>query len=469
MRRREEDREMADSEGQHIAANAASPSRERLSRDFWVGVAISLILVGLCPVAETTWFGTIINRVGFAIVQRALPSDADPPVVVVDISALPTSGEAVSQGNETFRITDRSLLQDLLTAIIDQHPAVVGVDIDMSSVTGGFLASADSAFFESIDRYARRQRVAIVFGIARRQNMVEQVAARHGLRGSHIAWLGSGRYDRLAASIYLPTKATHSFFSGFVFGNAKLPTLSRKLADAYLRSDAAASLDNVVTGRRWPAFLASTTTLGHEHRGTSIERYLADYSALSAIERSRVITTSPIVLRDQGYRFRDKIVLLGDATTSKTRDHFPLPFPYDIGGAGVIYAGVLFHAVGTYTLVQPLYRLTGLARTVIDLLFAYMVLGVVYAIRRHYVRKTAARVASARLMFFGFAIAAAIVCFGVVVVPYTRLVWEDWLLVVLVLWLHPRIEPVFASGFEAMCRIFPTLRDLAVFRKEEST
>jgi CHASE2 domain-containing sensor protein len=443
----------------------AQTERRRIVRGFFVGVALTIGLVVGSSLAEATWFGGFLNRIGYAVLLWRLPPEVEPQVVLLDMSLLPLSAERVTQGSQTLPFTDRRQLESLLTALIDARPAGIGVDIDISAQDGGFLTPHDQAFFQRLKDRATAKHVDLAFGVARRQAIVERSAPRSEATG-RIGWLGYGRFDDLAASTYLPTKATYLLFSRFTFGSSNLPTLSGKLAKAYLDANAR---EHAGDPPPWPVWFAKTTSLAESRGYGAVEWYLADYSALTAINAYRIISADPNVVRAESGRFQDRIVLVGDATPGRTTDYFPLPFPYDVGKPDVVYAGVLFHAVGTQTLIRPLFRLTTTSRVVIDVACAAILLGSISWIRLRFARAGSAQVASRRLQYIGFGIGIFVIIIGVFVVPYTRLVWEDWLLALLVLWIHPRVEPWLAAVGDLWRRLTPALRTIAVQAETEET
>jgi len=413
--------------------------RERVheaKRSFLISLLISaLVIVGYELVEPLV--GDTIAPFEYGLITRIVPADNDPPIVVLDIGALNRTEKLPAKWSSIGYATPRLALRDILKAIADQGPAAIGVDIDFSADDAGFLTEHDDRLlFDSV--LPSSSKVPVFLGVARSPASLLAQTERGEVPLEAPHWLGDHRYDALAASLDIPID-TLKLIETYSYGpHVSLPTMSLALAGAFEDAEPSAP-----RASRWPTWLAQATTPWRSHLGYTGAEYVVDYSALPAIVRDTIATIKPATITDQGSRFTGKMVLVGDASpeAASSRDSFALPYAVPgMEGDRAILPGIYFHAAGAYTLVRPLYELTPFTRTLLDILLCASVLSVLLWIRLHYAKRTDAKVATERLTRLGFAFAAAIVLFGVLLMRTTRLVWEDWLLVVVIILSHPWIE-----------------------------
>ena len=433
-------------------------SRDRMRearRAFLISLAISVVVIVGYEIVEPL-VGATMAPIEYGLIARIMPPDQDPPVVVLDIGALNRTEKLPAKWSSIGYATPRLALRDILKALVAQSPAAIGVDIDFSADDTGFLSEPDDRLlFDSV--LPSSSKVPVFLGVARSPASLAKETERGLVPTQSPHWLGDHRYDALAASLEVPLD-TLKLVETYSYGpHVTLPTMSLALAGAF--EDAEPLETRTPT---WPAWLALPTTPWRSHLGYSGAKYVVDYSAMPAIVRDTIATIKPATIDDQGSRFTRKMVLVGDASpeAASDRDSFALPYAVPgIEGGRAILPGIYFHAAGAYTLVRPLYELTPFARTLLDVLLCVGVLTLLLWIRLHYAKRTTAKVAAERLARLGFGFAAAIVLFGVLLMRATRLVWEDWLLVVLVIVAHPSIERRVVASIAWFRTRWPALSD----------
>jgi hypothetical protein len=161
--------------------------------------------------------------------------------------------------------------------------------------------------------------------------------------------------------------------------------------------------------------------------------FLVDYSPLDLLVSSAADVLKPEELAKLD--LKDKIVLLGRAKS--TTDTFTIP-----GKPEQPYAGVFLHACAVYTLEnRPLYRLTEWGRIFIDILFSVLIFGPVLVYRLIRLGQGKEVVMDHRLLGRAINLEALVLFVGAIwLVRYTRLMWDDFILVVIVLLAHAPIE-----------------------------
>ena len=104
---------------------------------------VTVFLMVLTGSLEHTSIGRGIEMWTFSFLQRLLSpfeSKERLPILVVDISKIPGGKD---------QATSRDTLKEIVGAIVAQHPAVIGIDIDFSPDAGGWKTDDDPEFFDS--------------------------------------------------------------------------------------------------------------------------------------------------------------------------------------------------------------------------------------------------------------------------------------------------------------------------------
>jgi CHASE2 domain-containing sensor protein len=373
-------------------------------------------------IVERTTFGKEIELLGYNFLQLQL-SPRRLPVDIVDISDLEPLDFIDGQ---IVRATPRDKLKGIIEAIADQQPRAIGVDIDLSPDDFGYVHPHDKEFFQFCKEIRKLRGVPLFLGINR--TMIRPPNE----------WLGSATNRDMAASISAPQDSSRmirflkiedeSMDDGIRrFWTCK--SMSAALAEAY--GPQGFFIDKLVSCDFLERF--SQKPLGS---GLTAEEFLVDFSPIESIEPLRTI--EPIVLRDrsQRKRFQGKVVLIGDAAQDKATDNFLVP------GRPQPYAGVFLHACATYTLIKaPLYLMTWKGRVGVDLLLSMSICLTILLIRLYYNNRRPEEVAVARLeVSFTFLVVFVAMIGGVMFVRITRVVWDDFMLVLPALAFHPTIK-----------------------------
>jgi hypothetical protein len=250
-------------------------------------------------------------------------------------------------------------------------------------------------------------------------------------------WLGDPKYNDLAACVVVPNpeKGQSSWYmpewlvvhySASTFGgiDEHCPSMGVALANAAVK--------DALPGTGW---FAETFREKNDVKEVSKSEFLVDYSPLEALRSSskEIYDTSADLPTDVDVG--GKIVLVG--RTKNTTDTFVVP-----GRPEQPYAGVFLHACAAYTLLRrPLYRLKELGRYLFDIFISVAIFGSLlwYRLRRHKQGKEVVlghRIPALLSLLVALVLVGAAISF----VRVTRLMWDDFLLVAIVLLVHTPIE-----------------------------
>jgi CHASE2 domain-containing sensor protein len=409
-------------------------------RDLAVGALVILLMFPLQRWAEQTSIGESIRLATYDWLQSRLSSgrrDPLPPVVVLDISDLPPSASV----NAAFA-TPRDDLKALVQAIARQGPRAIGIDISFSPDEHGWITPDDPTFFDfCLNLRQNGRKIPVFLGIS------QEAQGR-----PPDEWLGSEDYEPLAASIQIPRKDPRRMVqwfepepAGAALGRCR--SMGEALAEASRHAEMSreaarndpSPLRRIVSGVRG----AVTTTFDEQQTAQVLRtrEFLVDYSLLEDLlppeDRSRpplatLRTAHPDEVTNNGWLFKDKIVLIGDATVGKAKDTFVVP------GRPEPVPGVLIHACAAYTLAKaPLYELKPWSRVCIDIFLAGLILSLATGLRLYYRRRKEIEVPERGPHQFLTGVALVVILLvGVGWVRWTRVMWDDIPLVIAALWLH---------------------------------
>jgi CHASE2 domain-containing sensor protein len=198
--------------------------------------------------------------------------------------------------------------------------------------------------------------------------------------------------------------------------------------------------------------------------GLQAGEFLVDFSAIELLRDMRLTTISPAVVNDMGWTLKGKAVLIGDGETNDTRDTFPIPDSNHTRGV----PGIFKHASAVYTLINaPLYELTALGRVTVDVLLSLMVLVPVAFFHRLVTQRTNSQFAERTAVgVFTAVVTLVVLIVGVVLVHQIRVMWDDFLFVIIALWLHRPIAEAMRSFWPAAKKLPAAL--IGIFSKPES-
>jgi CHASE2 domain-containing sensor protein len=401
----------------------ASTTEERsitFGHTIWTGLLVTVLILVVKLGFEHTTFYRSYQTATYNWLQSWLQpphTRADLPVVVLDISKL--ESDVVEVKGTKFTVTPREKLLPLIQAVAAQSPSAIGVDIDFAPNQFGLLdPQRDQPFFRSLLKI--KETIPIFLGIGR-------------THGDHPRfWLSLPEFESLAADIVVPEDERKMFRWVETAPDPKSGqsgrgrSLSAALAEAYTQREQ--------ERRGWFAWAWTKDSIEQIEPYLKANEFLVDYSPVQTLQDMRVTTIEPLVVADFEWTLKDKVVLIGDGVTFDTRDTFPIPTLTHRRGVPGIYK----HAAAVYTLIKaPLYELTGYGRILVDLFLSLMVLVPLAFLRRIISRRTNNRLAEEStigLLIILVTVFAVVV--GVVFVHYTRTIWDDFIFVIIALWIH---------------------------------
>jgi len=427
-----------------------------LVRQFFVTLLLIFLLVeAKIYIEERTAGGQWIKRATYDYLQWviALGNREPPRVTIVDISSV-AADQKVKLGDKEIEITPRKAIYDLLSKIIDQclnnntkPPKAIGVDIDFSPSEGKLIGGeADLVFFQECLDLSQRTKVPIFLGIKRTQ---EQPSAN---------WLYQKEFQSLAATVEVPEA---------IGGNEENKDSNITLMTHWLKSQespetcpsmsaALAGLHESGDGEKWWLSWACEGFFKYQFgRKLSEDQFLVDWSSINTLTEKKV----PVVEIEGKYsiptdpeRLADHIVLLGDMDMM----HGDVCIVN-----GTKRPGVIVHACAAETLASGrLFKLTPNGRKALDLLFSVSILGALSAIRLFYNRTEPSQEVNTEWLHHTLTRATIVFIFvaGAILAWWARLVWDDFILVMLALMIHSPVEQAVTACFEKLPAEFTKLR-----------
>src|SRR5262245_20363000 len=326
--------------------------RWRVFESTLIGALIVIFLVSLQLICERyvldcgsrlriyEWLQTRLNSVA--------PSN-DLRVTLVDIRGLPG-------GQNEQQMTDRSVLWKIVKAIGDHHPRAIAIDIDFSPLDDQLeaqqLSKQEQQFLENC--FYLSNKVPIFLGVHR------QVGSRSDF------WLGVSRYKSMAAATAVN-----------VSDNCRAPIWIKGLSEKIHSIGWAAAGSPKVEAPHW---LAWAIQLESYHQPKPYFEYvdrMISYANLEEIRKRRIEARDETpIAQASADRFRDRIVVIGDATNSY--DQFLPP------GRADPWPGVFLHACAADTFTRSsVYEARPVAGLVLDISIALGVFGLLSYCRFH--------------------------------------------------------------------------------------
>ena len=385
-------------------------TRKSIAKSLISGVLIALVIFLTKWCVEDTGFYKGGQKWIYENLQAWLSPPQrrdDLPIMIVDIRDLEYKTFEVE--GEKYQYTPREQLMPLIEAVAAQNPKVVAVDVDFSPHKIGFLDPADPIYFQKLTKLT----VPIFLGVFRSRNRPREL------------WLGNPQFESLAADLGHPDDDRKMFeWTSGTDGRTDL-TLSKALANAFPHEK---PLDSFFVRQ-----VSETQTPDGRKGG----EFLVDFSAVPALQDTRLKTINPDVVKDQKWTLYGKAVLIGDGSLYDARDIVLVP----IQGQTKAVPGIYLHAAAAYTLIKsPIYEFTALGRFLLDVLLAFTVLFCVFIVRMR-LRKSRLSFAQTRAtIFFILIVTIVVITLGVVFVHKTRVLWDDFAFVLLGLWFHPLVE-----------------------------
>lgn len=448
------------------ASGHRSGARRAARRQIWLNALhstaflIVVILLKNWLVSDTVTFGLLdkhLRRAAYDLSQDWIVATRheEIPVAVVDISSLPACPTPDDP-------TPRRSLQDALAAVLRQDPVAVAVDVDFSPGTNLSCSnreeppavslvpkdcSAKLPELEWTDRggpplfqYCLRTKEKIFLGVYRQQ--YQQPAN----------WLGAEPYAPLAASMLVPARGLEEdpgeneglqarlYMDRFVQGCANLNSISQQLALAYpgderswLRLAMSAATPNRVKSWLFGTLVENQSLETSSRSSASI--FLVDFSALPALEQDQAKFVKGELVN--GGSLRGKVVLMGytDMKNPAT-DRFIAP------GAERQVAGVFWHACGADTLIRgPLLQPTAMGDIALDLGLYLPVIVLITLLNLHFTEESYREELTERTESIATKVLALLIFLcGTYFIGRLRIIWADFLIVALIVLMHPQLE-----------------------------
>jgi CHASE2 domain-containing sensor protein len=408
--------------------------RRQLWRDALKGILFIGLGLSISFLIEHTKFGKHLELMGYNFLQTQL-SNQPAPLAIVDISDLARKDFIVN--GEMVTATPRAALKEMIQAIADQQPKAIGIDVDFSPDENGYILPSDPEFFQFCLDLAKQKGVPIFLGI------------RRTIAKPSAEWLGEAKYQDLAANILVPRDSKRMLSLLKVEDNPApnaaeekarpSKTMSALLAEAAGRTESASAFSRFhasLMKRLAGTGLLEKFSERQLEPGLEVQDFLIDYGPLESIETIPATDAAPLRDPSQRARLQGRMVLIGDATLGKAVDTFVVP------GRDQPYPGVFLHACAAYTLLKaPLYELTRKGHIAIDVLLSSLILVTIILASFRYADQESRERATQRLEgILTLVIVVAALVVGVVFVRVTRIMWDDFFLVLILLVFHPSIE-----------------------------
>lgn len=417
---------------------SSADRRRHILRDLRNGLLFTLFLIVIKIGLEQFYLVELIEQSMYIYLQHHLRAELvpDPPITVVDIGDIQTP--PLQRCHKADSVLPRDKLLNIIETIRENEPAAIGVDIDFGPDDCGYSDANDPKFFQSVLDLSSSQ--PIFLGNARTAGEESKY------------WLGTEEYKSLAANTLIPkdTREMNVWFrtEGVSTENR---SMSCALAEAYRKSQ---NKECIVDVQRYLRPLVRKFWLEKEtctwlwKKKNNCEpfvarHFLVNYASVDALrdQKHQIAARDKKDLAGHSELFCNKIVLIGEGAHARTPDDFTI-----LGLADPL-PGVYIHASALTTLIwAPLYRLTPLGRLFMDLFFSGVVLLLMACSRFYLLHGRRNEVTADRLhLIFTLAVVLIVFVVGVKLINWTHLMWDDFLLVIVVLLLHPSAERAFES------------------------
>jgi len=392
-----------------------------------LGLIVVALLIGAKTYAEKKPFGKWFIARGYETLHSFL-SHYDPnedlAVMALDISNLPPAPDGT---------TSAKGLQTIVEALIESGAKAIAITVDFSPRIDPLnpqWTDARSADDEEFFKFLKKQSVPVFVGV-------------HNIGADSKTWLGTEENRDLAADLTLFREGSDSTEVNAWLqcpGSQRLRSISRALADAYLNHPKPPDrLSSVLTDYD-AAEHQMTVPLTSKAQGkvtcqTAVT--LVNYGKLELLQKLTLQTLdkeSILRARDTNgqLRFQNKLVVIGVGQRDKA--------------AGVQVIGrdgpndavphMFIHAIAAYTLVaDPVYRFKHWFTILLDLILgAFVVIGVFL------VRWRGTHDHAAAEFWFILISMALVIGLGFVMVKAYNVLWLDFILVLLALFLHSSVQ-----------------------------
>ena len=414
-----------------LSNESLEKKRHERWREIWTSFVMSLVftfvLLGLKWLVEQTDIGKRIESMSYDLLQHHLAVEkGDLKVVVLDISGIQMRP---TLGTQPGLVTDREPLKAIVAGLVARKPppSAIGLDVDFSPDAHGYADPDDPSVFDSF--------------LDPNKNVVPiRVGVNSSVALGPRRWLGDENYIGLAACVvvphpegdksswYMPEWIDVNYPVGNFGGDSgRCPSMGVELARVSVKDPPP-----------WARLFAETSreSSEKEQKDSRLRKteFLVDYSPLDKLISSAVDAADPAALSSADVA--GKVIILG--RTSNTTDMFTIP-----GRPEHPYPGVFLHACSAYTLLEkyPLYHLKESGRILFDVIFSLAIfVPLLYRrLRKH--RQGKEVVIGHHAPSIASCIEAVIlVILAILLVRWTHLMWDDFILVALALVMHTPIE-----------------------------
>ena len=406
----------------------ATNHRQEIISDLVIGLCFTVLLLAIKLAAEQTLFIKGLQAAAYTWLLGTLPSGnafAEVPTVV-DVSGL----RPIPLKDRSLPFyTDRQVLLSLIKAIAAQRPSAIGVDIDFAPDQQGLFNLDDQHFFRECLKIRKEMNIPLFLGVERTKNKPSAY------------WLGNSEFKELAAAVAIPTDNIGRILK-WVQAEAgpqaaraerqneepeRLISMSTALAADYEESAVDRS-----PWLRWALEHVSE----RDESGVKIGEYLVNYSQLDAIRYGTVTTWNPEEIPNYQGRLQRRMVIVGKTAWLLASDKFNVP------GQSETVVGVYLHACGAWTLkYSRIYQTTHTGRIVLDLFLSAAIILAIAGIRLYVYARTGVRTGHHLLQWLlTYAMALLSFTVGVLFFWLTRVVWDDFIVALFVLMIHPVVE-----------------------------
>lgn len=380
---------------------------------------------------EQTSVGMRLELFAFQALQSVLSSfnSEELPVTVLDISNIK---------EKNGQIADLAKLQDITKALAEQRPSAIAIDVVLNPAEDDSTNKDTSA--EDKIRRARDYYNFLDFCMKLKSETKIPIFLAIGERTYYQPryWLGQEKYKELAATALIPDGDITKMPTWFKSDSEaeKLFSLSASLARAY-------TTPRLPRGMAWAVKATEEGLPGTEKElgeGVVSANAFVNYSKIKIIQQNKLLTLSGESVKDAGEKFRNKIVLLGDGTLEKAIDVFAGNF-FNVPWQSEAVSGVYLHACAAYTFAcKPLYEVNLNARLALDTCLSFLIFGGVAIVQYRHPGEKRDVLFDKHPSPFIYIFESVILLSAVVLVYWLGLLWFDFLLVAIALWLHPKFE-----------------------------
>jgi hypothetical protein len=391
------------------------------------GLILTVLLISAKILLEQTSVGLRPELFVFQALQAigsALNSREDLPVAVLDISSIES---------KDGQVMNLQKLREIISALAEQRPCAIAIHValnpeDNPSINqenpGQNKIQQSKDYYDFLDfcvKLKAEKNIPIFLSVSKQKET-----------GLVADWLGREEYKELAVIRRIREEDT-TRVPIWLKADAKAEKLF-SLSASLARAHASPRLSNKIS------WLVETTDglpgkLKYLEEGIQYSDAPVSYSKLEVIRQNKISLTDDKPIKEARENFYHKMVLLGDATLKKGQRGYSVPWRSEE------IPGVYLQACAAYTFAcKPLYELTFIGRLSLDICLSLLVFGGVAITRyRHSGNK---RTWPVRQQQGGFIhiIEGVVLLLVIISVYWLGLLWLDFLLVAIALWLHPRFE-----------------------------